>query len=126
MRVLSAATAHRDCRFAMLALATRADLDKLCNGTYFEVAFGQDPQAFQRGQMFERRVKEPAYGALIQLLREKVGFPLASVRIENLRSRNSTEHRRIEAACQVAMAILQRPARSPECVDSPVTELTLP
>src|SRR5437879_2365364 len=87
VRVLSAATAHSDCRFAMLALATRTDLDRLCDGTYFEVAFGQDPQAFQRGQMFERRVKESAYGALIQLLRDKAAFPLTSVRIEDLRSR---------------------------------------
>jgi hypothetical protein len=71
----------------MLALATRTDLDRICEGTYFEVAFGQDPQAFQRGEMFERRVKEPAYGALIKLLREKADFPLTSVRIEDLRSR---------------------------------------
>jgi hypothetical protein len=87
INVLGAATAHSDCPIAMLALASRTDLDQLCAGTYFEVAFGQDPQAFRRGQMFERRVKEPAYGALIQLLREKAGFPLTSVRIENLRSR---------------------------------------
>src|SRR5262249_32297680 len=45
------------------------------------------PQAFQRGEMFERKVKEPAYGTLIQLLRDKVRFPLESVRIENLKSR---------------------------------------
>jgi hypothetical protein len=87
VRVLSAAAAHGDCPFAMLALATRTDLDTICEGTYFEAAFGQDPQAFQRGEMFERRVKEPAYGALIKLLREKAGFPLTSVRIEDLRSR---------------------------------------
>jgi hypothetical protein len=100
VHVLSAATAHSDCPFAMLALASRTDLDKLCEGTYFEVTFGQDPQAFQRAQMFERRVKEPAYGALIQLLREKVGFPLTSVRIENLRSRfpPNTEGLRLCAA----------------------------
>ena len=87
VRVLSAATAHSDCNFAMLALATRTDLDKLCDGTHFEVAFGQDPQAFQRGQIFERRVKAADYGELIKLLREKADFPLTSVRVEDLRGR---------------------------------------
>ena len=33
VRVLSAATAHSDCSFAMLGLATRTDLDRLCDGT---------------------------------------------------------------------------------------------
>jgi hypothetical protein len=66
VRVLSAATAHSDCNVAMLALAARTDLDKLCDGTHFEVFFGQDPQAFQRGQIFERRVKDAAYGELIR------------------------------------------------------------
>src|SRR5688572_11089569 len=87
IRVLSAATAHGDCSFAMLGLATRTDLDKLCDGTYFDAAFGQDPQAFQRGEMFERRVKELNYALLIQLLRENAGFDLTSVRIEDLRGR---------------------------------------
>jgi len=85
--VLRAATAHSDCPFAMVALASRTDLDKLCQGTYFEVSFGQDPQAFQRGEMFERRVKDMNYAALIQMLRYDAGFPLTSVRIEDLRSR---------------------------------------
>ena len=99
VNVLSAATAHSDCPVAMLALASRTDLDKLCAGTYFEIPFGQDPQAFQRGQMFERRIKEPAYATLIQLLRQKAGFPLTSVRIENLRSRfpPNTEGLRLRA-----------------------------
>ena len=37
--------------------------------------------------MFERRVKDHNYGALIQLLRDSAGFPMTSVRIEDLRSR---------------------------------------
>jgi hypothetical protein len=129
VRVLSAATAHGDCRFAMLALATRADLDKLCKGTYFEVAFGQDPQAFQRGQMFERRVKEPAYGALIQLLREKADFPPTSVRIEDLRSRTppNTEGLRQRAAetRQLLKQIGRNAAGAPHLIDGAVLTCTI-
>jgi hypothetical protein len=86
VRVLAAAMAHSDCNFARLALATRTDLDKLCDDTYFAVEFGQDPQAFQRGHMFETFVKDKDYAMLIQLLREHAGFPIADVRIRNLRS----------------------------------------
>jgi hypothetical protein len=129
VHVLSAATAHSDCPFAMLALASRTDLDKLCEGTYFEVAFGQDPQAFQRGQMFERRVKEPAYGALIQLLREKVGFPLTSVRIENLRSRfpPNTEGLRLRAAetRRLLRQIARNASGGPNIIDGAVLTCTI-
>jgi hypothetical protein len=129
VRVLSAATAHSDCRFAMLALATRTDLDKLCDGTYFEVAFGQDPQAFQRGQMFERRVKEPAYGALIQLLREKVDFPLASVRIENLRSRTPPNTEGLRQRAAETRRLLRKIARNandaPNIIDGAVLTCTI-
>lgn len=84
VRVLAAATAHSDCSFAQLALASRTDLDRLCDGTYFATAYGQDPQAFQRGEMFERRVKDHNFGALIQMLREKAAFPITDVRIRDL------------------------------------------
>jgi hypothetical protein len=86
VRVLAAAMAHNDCAFARLALASRTDLDKLCDGTYFAVEFGQDPQAFQRGHMFETFVKDKDYAMLIQLLRERAGFPVADVRIRDLHS----------------------------------------
>jgi hypothetical protein len=129
VRVLSAAAAHSDCRVAMLALATRTDLDKLCDGTYFEVAFGQDPQAFQRGQMFERRVKEPSYGALIQLLREKAGFPLTSVRIEDLRSRTppNTEGLRQRAIeTRRLLKLIARNAKdAPNIIDGAVLTCTV-
>lgn len=57
------------------AIAARADLDTMCAGTDYELVVGQDPQAFQRGETFEARLKENGYGALIELLREKAGFP---------------------------------------------------
>jgi hypothetical protein len=84
--VLARATAHSDCTCARVALASRTDLDKLCDGTYFAVDFGQDPQTFLRGEMFERRVKEKDYAALIQLLRESAGFAITDARIRNLKS----------------------------------------
>jgi hypothetical protein len=108
----------------MLALASRTDLDKLCAGTYFELAFGQDPQAFRRGQMFERRIKESAYGALIQLLRQKAGFPLTSVRIENLRSRfpPNTEGLRLRAAetRRLLRQIARNSSGAPNIIDGAV------
>jgi hypothetical protein len=129
VRVLSAATAHSDCRFAMLALATRTDLDKLCDGTYFEVAFGQDPQAFQRGQMFEQRVKQPSYGALIQLLREKAGFPLTSVRIEDLRSRTPPNSEGLKQRAVETRRLLKQIARNakdaPNIIDGAVLTCTV-
>src|SRR5690242_10512331 len=86
IRALAAATAHNDCALARVALATGTDLDKLCHETYYAVDFGQDPQAFQRGDLFERRVKDKGYAGLIQLLREHAGFALPDVRVRNLRS----------------------------------------
>jgi hypothetical protein len=87
IRTLSAYAGHIDCPTATLAIAARADLDRMCTGTEYEPAVGQDPQAFQRGETFEARLKENGYGALIALLREKAGFPHSAVRIEDLRSR---------------------------------------
>jgi hypothetical protein len=124
VRVLSAATSHSDCAFAMVGLAARADLDKLCDGTDFEAAFGQDPQAFQRGEMFERRVKEPNYGTLIQLLRDKAGFPLSSVRIEDLRSRAPRNtaglKQRAAETKQILRQIARNAATAPNIIDGAV------
>ena len=87
MRTLSAYAGHSDCPTARLAIAAGADLDRMCIGTDYEPVAGQDPQAFQRGETFEARLKENGYGALIELLREEAGFPRSAVRIEDLRSR---------------------------------------
>jgi hypothetical protein len=129
VRVLSAATAHSDCRFAMLGLATGTDLDKLCQGTYFEAAFGQDPQAFQRGQLFEQRVKEYGYSALIQLLRDKAGFPLTSVRSENLRSRFPPNTRGLRLRAAETRRLLRQVARNvpdaPNIIDGAVLTCTI-
>jgi hypothetical protein len=129
IRVLSAATAHSDCAFAMLALAARTDLDKLCDGTYFEVAFGQDPQAFQRGQTFERRVKESAYAALIQLLREKADFSLTSVRTEDLRSRTPPNTEGLKQRATETRRLLRQIARNakdaPNIIDGAVLTCTI-
>lgn len=129
VRVLSAATAHSDCRFAMLALATRTDLDRLCDRTYFEANFGQDPQAFQRGEMFERRVKEPAYGALIQLLRDKAGFALTNVRIEDLRSRAPRNTEGLKQRAAETRRLLRQIARNakdaPNIIDGAVLTCTV-
>lgn len=87
VRVLAAAAAHNDCALSRLALASRTNLDKLCEGTHYAVDFGQDPQAFQRGNTFERLVKdeEKGYATLIALLRETLQFAPTDVKIVDLR-----------------------------------------
>ena len=72
---LSAYAAHTDCPTAAVALAVRADLDTVSAGTDYASSYGQDPQAFRRGESFERRVKSEGYARLIALLREHAGFP---------------------------------------------------
>lgn len=124
VRVLNAATAHSDCPFAMLALATRTDLDRLCDNTYFQADFGQDPQAFQRGNMFERRVKDNSYAALIQLLRDKAGFPIPDVRIEDLRGRAAPNQKgliqRAAETKRLLRMIARNDAGAPNIIDGAV------
>lgn len=124
VRVLAAAAAHGDCNFARLALATGTNLDKLSDNTYFAVEFGQDPQAFQRGHMFEKWVKEKDYAALIQLLREKAGFPITDVRIRDLHkgaalNKDGMAQRAAETR-QVLRKIVQNSKDAPNIVDGAV------
>jgi hypothetical protein len=129
VRVLAAASAHNDCPFSRLALATRTDLEKLCAGTFFEVDFGQDPQAFQRGEMFERRVKEKDYAALIQLLRDQAGFPATDVRIRDLRSSAPPNEQGLKQRAaetrQLLRKIVQQAPDAPNIVDGAVLTVTI-
>src|SRR5690349_2971955 len=84
---LSAYAGHTDCRTASLAMAVRADMDAACRDTAYASTFGQDPQAFRRGETFEGRVKDNDYQQLAQLLREQAGFPDTPLRTVNLRAR---------------------------------------
>ncbi|RDE49462.1 MAG: hypothetical protein DVS81_16440 [Candidatus Accumulibacter meliphilus] len=129
VRALATATAHNDCTFARLALATRTNLDQLCDDTYFAVDFGQDPQAFQRGEMFERRVKDKDYAVLIQLLREKAGFALTDVRIRDLRSgaipnEIGLKHRAAETR-QLLKMIAHKAINAPNIIDGAVLTCTI-
>jgi hypothetical protein len=124
IRVLAAAAEHNDCPFSRLALATRTDLDRLAEGTYFAVDFGQDPQAFQRGRTFERLVKDKDYAALIQLLREKASFPTGDVRIRDLCSGFAPNEKglmlRAAETKQLLRKIVQKAADAPNIVDGAV------
>lgn len=129
VRVLAAATEHNDCAFAQLALATRTNLDVLLDGTYFAVDFGQDPQAFQRGQTFERLVKDKDYAALIKLLRENAGFALTDVRIRNLRAgappNESGMKLRAAETKQLLRKIVRQTNDAPNIVDGAVLTCTI-
>lgn len=131
VRVLAAAAAHNDCAFARLAMATRTNLDKLCDSTYFAVDFGQDPQAFQRGEMFEQRVKDKdkGYALLIQLLREEAGFALTDVRIRDLRSGAAPNERGLKQRAaetrQLLKKIVHKAPDAPNIIDGAVLTCTI-
>lgn len=129
VRVLAAAMAHSDCAFAQLALVSRTDLDKLCEDTYFAVEFGQDPQAFQRGHMFETFVKDKDYAMLIKLLREHAGFSITDVRIRNLHSGAPPNERglrqRAAETRQLLKKIVMRAKDAPNIVDGAVLTCTI-
>jgi hypothetical protein len=126
---LSAFAAHADCLTAAVALAVRADLDQVCAGTPYEPTFGQDPQAFRRGETFEARVKGDGYTLLIDLLREEAGFPSGTVRVEDLRSRfprNRTGLKpRAEETRRLLAAIARGDEDAPHIIDGAVVAVEI-
>jgi hypothetical protein len=129
IRTLSAYARHSDCPTATLAIAARADLDCMCAGTDYEPVVGQDPQAFQRGETFEVRLKENGYGALIELLREMAGFPQSAVRIEDLRSRYPRNQRGLKLRARETRRLLRAIAEggpdAPNLIDGAVITSTI-
>jgi hypothetical protein len=85
VRVLATVKSHHKCDFAQLGLATGANYETLLDGTPYQAPFGQDPQAFMRGRMFEDSVKNDGYDLLLKMLREQAGFPVTAARVVNLR-----------------------------------------
>jgi len=124
VRVLAAGTSHHDCPTAMLGLASNTDFDDLCTGTPYEALFGQDPQAFRRGEMFERRVKSPNYGEFLRLLRECAGFPIKSAKIVNLRDRAPKNSKGLKAreieTRQYLRLIARNDSSAPNLIDGAV------
>jgi hypothetical protein len=129
VRVLAAATSHHDCPTAMLGLATNTDFDGMCAGTPYESPFGQDPQAFRRGEMFERRVKSPNYGEFLRLLREQANFSVESARIVNLREeapRNKTGlGMRANRTRQLLRSIARNTVDAPNLIDGAVLSVRI-
>lgn len=129
IRTLSAYAGHSDCPTARLAIAARADLDNMCTGTEYEPVVGRDPQAFQRGETFEARLKESGYGALIGLLREKAGFPDSAVRIEDLRHRypRNTDglKQRARETRRLLRSIAEGAREAPNLIDGAVITSTI-
>lgn len=85
VRALAAYADHSDCNLATLAFASDVDLDRLLLKTQFEAPFGQSPFAFRRGLTFEQILRNRNYAAVIDILRKEMGFPVADVKIVNLR-----------------------------------------
>jgi hypothetical protein len=85
VRALAAYADHSDCNLATLAFASDVDLDRLLLKTQFEAPFGPSPFAFRRGLAFEQILRNKNYAAVIDILRKEMSFPVADVRIVNLR-----------------------------------------
>src|SRR4051812_21498322 len=126
---LSAYAAHTDCPTAAVALAVRADLDQLSAGTDYASTYGQDPQAFRRGESFEARVKKDDYAELITLLRDEAGFPPHAVRADNLRARFPRNRSGLPLRARETRRLLAAIARddtdAPNIIDGAVVEVTI-
>ena len=126
---LSAYAAHADCPTAAVGLAVRADLDRVCAGTSFESTYGQDPQAFRRGETFEARVKRGDYALLIELLREQARFPAGPVRVKDLRSTHPRNthglKRRAETTRELLAAIARGDEDAPHIIDGAVVAVEI-
>lgn len=85
VRALADFSGHADCNLASLMFAARVDPDRLLVGTADAVPFGQSPFAFGRGLGFERSLAERGYGAILDILRARMGFGIGDARIANLR-----------------------------------------
>ena len=73
------------CGVAAAALAARVDLDKLLECTNFEPVVGESPFMRERGQLFERRVRQNDYEDLVPILRAKLRFEARSLSSLNLK-----------------------------------------
>src|SRR4051794_6573237 len=123
---LSAYAAHTDCPAAAVGMAVRADLDAVCAGPAYASSYGQDPQAFRRGETFEQRVKRDGYALLLELLREHAGFPASAVRAVDLRSRFPRNRSGLEPHARATERLLAAIGRgdpdAPNIIDGAVVE----
>ena len=126
---LSAYAAHTDCPTAAVALAVRADLDTVCADTEYASSFGQDPQAFRRGESFERRVKSEGYARLTALLQEHAGFPEGPLRVADLRTGFPRNRAGLKARAaqtrKLLAAIAGGEPEAPNIIDGAVLEVSI-
>jgi hypothetical protein len=124
VRVLAAYAQHTDCALATVAFSAGVDLDKVLAGTRFRPAFGQSPFAFQRGRLFEDRLRESNYAPTLALLREALQDPLPAPRIVNLRDRHPRTREGMLLRLQDTRALLELIVRSdpaaPNLIDGAV------
>lgn len=127
---LSSYAEHATCPTASVAFAAGVDTDHVLDGTTFASPFGQSPYAFARGTRFERLVKEDQgegvcrYGPLLGLLRERLGFAVEDVRVENLRASFPRYGRGLRQRAQRTRALLGEIARgdatAPNLIDGAI------
>jgi hypothetical protein len=83
-RSIIALGANPRCGMRRVAQAARVDLGKVVAGTEFAMPSGQSPFALNKGNRWEKRLKEANYELLLALLREAEGLPVTEIRVRDL------------------------------------------
>jgi hypothetical protein len=129
VRGLSRWADNTRCGTAAAAFAARVDLDRLLEGTPYEVEFGQSPFMIMRGKLVESRLRDNGYAELIPILRETLGFDINEVASLNLKSGyppNNTGFEQRSIATRHAMeAILRGDSNAPNILEGAVLEAQL-
>lgn len=124
IRTLASFAGHTDCHLASLGFAAEVDFDRLLVGTTYEAPFGQSPFAFSRGLAFQRIVAENGYAAILQLLRQELGFAIDEVAIANLRDGYPQNHEGMRLRAHETRSLVGQIVRSdsaaPNLIDGAV------
>jgi hypothetical protein len=126
---LSAYAQHADCNLATLAFAAEVDLDRLLVRTPYEAPFGQSPFAIRRGLAFEQFIAKDGHAQTLELLRAKLGFPIADAKIVDLRNTYSRNRQGMKFHANDTRALVRQmitgaPA-APNLIDGAVLQASI-
>lgn len=128
VRVLAAFAPNTGCGLAALGFAAGVDFDRLLVGTDFAAPFGQSPFAFERGNRFEKMLRENGHAKAHKLL-QQVGFRREEGLTVNLRENyprtKEGMKRRADVTRGVIQAILEARAGAPNLIDGAVLQTTI-
>jgi hypothetical protein len=127
--VLAEFAEHADCHLAALGFTPWIDFDRLLAGTTLATPHGQSPFAFMRGKRFEASLRENGYGAMLNLLRQRMHFAVQDARVINLRDGYVLTHTHLKARAQETRrlidAMLRDNPHAPNLIDGAVFETAI-